>query len=74
MVLSRLESKGPGSMVTAEPEAPSSWHSTKGIVKMPKRFDDTVSNNAKAVLPPTVCMQQAGDWFQAALISPDQIA
>ena len=42
-------------MVTAEPELPRSWHSTNGIVKMPSRLEETVSSNASAVLPPTVC-------------------
>ena len=42
-------------MVTAEPEPPRSWHSTNGIVKMPSRLEETVSSNARAVLPPTLC-------------------
>lgn len=50
-------------MLTADPAAPNSRHSRKGIVKMPRRFEETVSSSASAVLPPTVCISQAGDWF-----------
>jgi len=42
-------------MVTAEPKAPRSWHNMNGIVKMPRRLEETVSSNASAVLPPTDC-------------------
>lgn len=55
IVFNRLARRGPGFMVTAEPEAPRSWHSMNGIVKMPSRLEETVSSNASAVLPPTVC-------------------
>ena len=52
-------------MATAEPEAPRSWHSMNGIVKMPSRLEETVSSNANAVLPPTVCSAQY-EWHHEA--------
>ena len=58
IVFSRFCSKGPGFRAIAEPDVlPSSWHNTNGIVKMPNRLEATVSNNANAVFPPTVCIQ-----------------
>jgi hypothetical protein len=55
IVFNRLARRGPGFMVTAEPKAPRSWHNMNGIVKMPRRLEETVSSNASAVLPPTDC-------------------
>ena len=55
IVLSKLRRRGAGLRVTADPEAPRSWQSTKGIVNMPTRLDETVNSNASAVFPPTVC-------------------
>jgi hypothetical protein len=51
----RERSSGPGAKLTVELPAPSSQHSTKGIVKIPTRFVPTVSNSASAALPPTAC-------------------
>ena len=67
MVFSRLVSSGPGCTVIADPEPPSSRHNMKGIVKMPSRFEETVSSRASAVLPPTVC--RAPQWASCNMLA-----